>query len=157
PDGGAFSMQSGPPTLADVLPPMLQYSLNLTAEQWTKLEAIQKEVVARLEAILDAFQKTQLLDRRAADPPGFAGMATPGVIMPLPTQILLKLSADQRTAVAALQKEVDGKIEILLDDAQKDQIKQTRERMAREGRRGGRVRVPVREAPDLRTVGVRRR
>ena len=140
PAGGSFAMgmpggppMGGPPTLADVLPPMFQFMLNLTSEQRTKLDATQKEVVGKLETILDASQRKQLLERRAADPMGFAGMATPGQILPLPAQIVLKLSADQKTAVAALQKEVDSKIEALLDDDQKDQMKQMRAMMARGG------------------------
>ena len=64
-------------------------------------------------------------------------MATPGQILPLPTQIVLKLSADQKMAVAAIQKEVDGKVDALLDDDQKDQMKEIRGMMARGGRPGG--------------------
>src|SRR5262249_46523311 len=83
------------------------------------------------------------LERRAADPMGFAGMATPGQILPLTTQIVLKLSADQKTAVAALQEEVDGKVEALLDDDQEEQMKQMRARMARGGPPGSRPRGPA--------------
>src|SRR5262249_55594170 len=128
-----FSPMGGPPTLADVLPPLFQFFLDLAPEQKTKLDATQKEVVGKLEAILDASQRRRLLERRAAAPMGLAGMATPGQIPPLPTQVVLKLSAEQRTAVAALQKEVDGKVEALLDDDQKDRIKQFRAMMARGG------------------------
>jgi hypothetical protein len=64
----------------------------------------QKEVVGKLEKILDATQRKRLLERRAGDPMGFAGMATPGQILPLPTQVVLKLSAEQKSAVATLQK-----------------------------------------------------
>jgi Arylsulfotransferase (ASST) len=140
PAGGSFPMgmpggppMGGPPTLADVLPPMFQFMLNLTPEQKTKLDATQKEVVGKLEAILDAAQKKQLLERRAADPMGFAGMATPGQILPMRTQVLLNLSAGQKTAVVAIQKDVDGKVAALLDDDQKDQIKQIRTMAARGG------------------------
>ena len=94
----------GPPALADVLPPMLQFMLNLTPEQKTKLDATQKEVVGKLETILDTSQRKQLLDHRAADPMGFAGMGSPGQILPLPTQIVLKLSAEQKAAVAGAPK-----------------------------------------------------
>ena len=133
----------GPPTLADVLPPMFQFILNLTPEQKTKLDATQKEVGSKLETILDASQRKQLLDRRGADPMGFAGMATPGQILPLAAQIVLKLSADQKKAVAAIQKEVDGKIEALLDDDQKDQMKQIRDMVARGGPPGARPGGPA--------------
>jgi hypothetical protein len=144
PAGGSFAPRmpggppmGGPPTLADVLPPMFQFVLNLTPEQKTRLEANQKEVIGKLETILDAPQRKQLLERRAADSTGFAGMASPGQLLPLTTQIVLKLSADQKTAVAAIQKEVDGKVEALLDDDQKEQFKEMRAMMARGGRPGG--------------------
>ncbi len=145
PAGGSFPMgppmggppMSSPPTLADVLPPMLQFILNLTPEQRTKLDTSQKDAIGKLEKMLDASQKKRLLESRAADPMGFAGMASPGQLMPLPTQIVLKLSADQKTSLAALQKEVDGKIESLLDSDQKDQIKQIRAMATRGGGRPG--------------------
>ena len=138
PDSGSapVGMPNRPPTLADVLPPMLQFRLNLAAEQRAKLDAIQKEVLAKLETILDAPQKKQLLERRAADPMGLSGMASAGQILPLSTQIVLKLSAEQREAIATLQKFVDGKVETLLNDTQKGLLKQTRENAGQGGRTG---------------------
>src|SRR5262249_48568914 len=59
--------------------------------------------------------------------------ATPGQIMPLATQVVLKLSADQKTALSALQKELDTQIEALLDEDQKDRMKQFKEMIARGG------------------------
>ena len=148
PAGGSFATgmpggppMSGPSTLADVLPPMFQFMLNLTPAQKTKLDATQKELIGKLETVLDASQRKQLLERRAADPMGFAGMTTPGEVLALPTQFALKLSAEQRAAVAAIQKEVDGKVSALLDADQKNQMKQLRAMMLRGGppgmRRGG--------------------
>lgn len=138
PDSGSSpaGMPNRPPTLADVLPPMLQFRLNLAAEQRTQLEVVQKEVLANLEKILDAPQKKQLLERRAADPMGFGDMVAAGRILPLSSQIVLKVSAEQREAIAALQKVVDGKLETLLNDAQKGLLKQTRETAGRVGRPG---------------------
>jgi hypothetical protein len=140
PGGGSFPFGmpggppfGGPPTLADVLPPMVQFFLNLSEDQRAKLEGLQKEVVGKLEKVLDAPQKKQLLERRGADPMGFTGLATLGQIMPLPTQLALKLSADQKAALAALQKEVEPKVAAVLDDGQKDMLKQMREMMARGG------------------------
>jgi hypothetical protein len=140
PSGGSFAMgprgfptMGGPPTLADVLPPMFRFILNLTLEQQAKFDAAQEEIVGKLGVILDASQRKRLLERRAADPMGFAGMATPGQLLPLSTQVVLKLSADQKMAVAALQKAVDGQVEAILDDAQKEQVKQIRAMIARGG------------------------
>jgi Arylsulfotransferase (ASST) len=143
PDSGSAptGMPTRPPTLADVLPPMLQFRLNLSAEQRAKLDTIQKGVLAKLETILDEPRKKQLLERRAADPMGFGGMASAGQILPISTQVVLKLSAEQREAIATLQKVVDAKIESLLDDTQKSLLKQTREN-------AGQVRRPGAPAPD---------
>jgi hypothetical protein len=129
PDSGAApaGMQAGPPTLADVLPPMLQFRLNLTSEQRAQLDTLQKDVLKKLEAILDATQKKQLLERRAADPMGFSNMSSAGQLLPILTQIVLKLSAQQRESIATLQKSVDSRVETLLNDAQKGVLKQMRE------------------------------
>jgi hypothetical protein len=151
PAGGSFPMgppgfppMGGPPTLADVLPPMFRFILNLTPEQQTKLDATQKEVIGKLETILDASQRKLLLERRGADPFGFAGMAAPGQLLPLSTQAVLKLTADQKAALTALQKDIDGKLAALLDDAQKEQLKQFRAMVARGGPPGARPGGPPR-------------
>jgi hypothetical protein len=149
PAGGSFPMgmpggppMVGPPTLADVLPPMFQFILNLTPEQKAKLDTTQKEVVGKLETILDTSQRKQLLERRADDPMGFGSMATPGEIMPQSTRTALKLSAEQKAAVTALQTEVDRKVGALLDADQKNQIKQMRAMITRGGPRGFRAGGP---------------
>jgi hypothetical protein len=138
PDSGSapVGMPTRPPTLTDILPPMLQSRLNLAAEQRAKVEAIQKEVLAKLETILDAPQKKQLLERRAADPMGFGGMASGGQILPLSLQYALKLSAAQREAIATLQKVVGSKLEALLNDTQKSVLKQARANAGQLGRPG---------------------
>jgi hypothetical protein len=154
PDGGSSPMgmpggppRGGPPTLADVLPPMYQFILNLSPEQKSKLDVMQKEVVGKLETILDASQRKQLLERRGADPMGLAGMATPGEILPLSTQIVLKLSAVQKGDVAVLQKEVDTRVGALLDDSQKGQLEEMRETVARGGPPGFRPGRPGGPSP----------
>jgi hypothetical protein len=59
----------------EVLPQMLQQRLNLSADQKTQLDALQKEVDARLEKILSVDQKQQLKDMRNRGPgaPGGPG------------------------------------------------------------------------------------
>lgn len=138
PDSGSapVGMPTRPPMLAEVLPPMLQFRLNLNAEQRTQHGALQTEILAKLETILDAPQKKQLLELRASEPMGFGGMTSAGQILPLSTQIVLKLSAEQREAIATLQKVVDAKIETLLNDRQKGLLKQTRENAVQPGRPG---------------------
>jgi hypothetical protein len=138
PDSGSapVGMPTRPPTLTDVLPPMLQFRLNLAAEQRAKVEAIQQEVLAKLETILDAPQKKQLLERRAADPMGFGGTASAGQILPVSLQYVLKLSREQREAIATLQKVVGSKFEALLNDTQKGVLKQARANPGQVGRPG---------------------
>jgi hypothetical protein len=65
PPGGGF------PRPGEVLPPMVQQRLKLTAEQKSQLSALQKEVDARLEKILTADQRKQLDEMRRRGPGGF--------------------------------------------------------------------------------------
>ncbi len=63
----------GPPRPAQVLPPFLQERLELTAEQKKQLDALQKEVDAKLDKILTAEQKKQLKEMREGFGPGGRG------------------------------------------------------------------------------------
>ena len=82
---GGFGPGGGPPPggpggpmmgfrPGEVLPPMLQQRMNLSASQKTQLDALQKEVDARLEKILSADQKQQLKDMRNRGPGGPRGL-----------------------------------------------------------------------------------
>jgi spore coat protein CotH len=64
---------------------------------------------------------------------GFGGamafrMPQPGEILPSFTQDMLKLTPEQKKQLAALQKEVDGKVEKLLTEEQRKQLKDMRDR-----------------------------
>jgi hypothetical protein len=59
---------------------------------------------------------------------GFRGGAAPGEVMPGFVQDQLKLSEEQKKLVGDLQKEVDGKLDKILTEDQKAQLKQMRER-----------------------------
>ena len=61
----------------EILPRMLQERLRLSPEQRSDLEALQKEVDAKLDKILSAEQKTQLKQMRDRGPGGF-GPRGPG-------------------------------------------------------------------------------
>jgi hypothetical protein len=61
----------------EILPRMLQERLKLTPEQKSDLDALQKELDARLDKILSAEQKTQLKQMRDRGPGGF-GPRGPG-------------------------------------------------------------------------------
>jgi hypothetical protein len=120
----------GATALADVLPPMLQFRLELKPEQRKRLDDLQKDVAAKLETVLNEEQKKQLRERRSRDPFGFAA---PGQLVPLATQIALKSTAEQRKQLSDIQKEVDSKLDQVLDAGQKERIKE----MEKMGARGG--------------------
>ena len=66
---------------------------------------------------------------RGGGPGGFMmGMPRPGEILPPMFQQRLQLTAEQKAQLTALQKEVDGKLEQILNDDQKKQLKEIRER-----------------------------
>ncbi|HJZ53458.1 MAG TPA: CotH kinase family protein [Gemmataceae bacterium] len=60
-------------------------------------------------------------------PGGFMMRLQPGVVMPLPLQDALQLSDEQKKQLAELQKDVDGKLDKILDDEQRGQLKALRE------------------------------
>jgi hypothetical protein len=61
-------------------------------------------------------------------PGGFGGPPQPGQIMPARMQEMLNLTGDQKKAIAELQKEVDAKLDKILTDEQKKQLKDMRNR-----------------------------
>lgn len=71
PPGGGFRP-------GEILPPMFQSRLNLSAEQKTQIEALQKDVDARLEKILNDEQKAQWKMMRSRGPGGPPGGGGPG-------------------------------------------------------------------------------
>jgi hypothetical protein len=67
----------GPPRPGEILPTMLRDRLKLTAEQSKQVDALQKEVDARLSKILNEDQKARLQEMRSRGPGGF-GPPSPG-------------------------------------------------------------------------------
>ena len=61
----------GPPQPGQILPQMLRQRLELTPEQERQVDALQKEVDAKLAKILTAAQKQQLQQMRQRGPGGF--------------------------------------------------------------------------------------
>ncbi len=78
--GGPGGPRMGPPMPrpGEILPPMLRQRLNLTAEQTTQVDDLQKEVDAKLDAILTADQKSQLKQVRGRGPGGPPPGGRPG-------------------------------------------------------------------------------
>ena len=79
-------------------------------------------------------------------------MPVPGQIMSVATQVTLKPTAEQKTQLTGLQKEVDAKLDKRLKDNQKNQLKQMRADFARGGPPGGTGRLAPADlaAADLR-------
>jgi hypothetical protein len=71
-------------------------------------------------------------------------------------QEAIKLSADQETAVATVQKEVDSRLDALLNDDQKNMLKEIRQMAARAGRPGGPGGQPTAPAAREDRTSVRR-
>jgi len=69
---------AGPPEPGQILPPFLRERLKLTADQTKQLEALQKEVDARLAKILTDDQKKQLAAMRQRGPGGTGGFGRRG-------------------------------------------------------------------------------
>jgi len=89
PGGGprGFGGPGGPPQPGQILPPMLRQRLAITAEQEKEIDALQKEVDAKLEKLLNAEQKQQLKEMRERGPGGFGpppGGGGPGGFGPPP-------------------------------------------------------------------------
>jgi len=85
---GGFGM-GGPPRPGQILPPMLRDRLELTEEQSKQVDALQKEVDARLDKILNEEQRQtlkQMLERGPGGPGGFGrgGPGGPGGFGPPP-------------------------------------------------------------------------
>ena len=78
-------------------------------------------------------QKKKL--KQATSGPG--GFTPPGQILATSTQIQLKPTPEQKKALGDLQKAADDKLEKLLTDDQKKQLKQMKDDFARGGPPGG--------------------
>jgi hypothetical protein len=109
----------------------MQDMLGMSADQKKEIDSLQKTVDTTLEKVLTDEQKKKLRDRNAPGPGGPGAMPVPGQIMSLATQVTLKPTAEQKTQLTALQKEVDAKLESVLKDNQKTQLKQMRTDFAR--------------------------
>jgi hypothetical protein len=113
----------------EVLPGFVRDQLKLSEEQQKDLDAFQKEARARLDKLLSDDQKKRLKDPKA----GFGAVPRPGEVMTSFQQARLKLSADQKKEIEGLQKETDTLLEKSLTEAQRKQLKEVRDAIARGG------------------------
>ena len=83
----------------------------------------------------------------------FGGGSTPGQILSPNVADELNLKSNQKKQLATLQKEVDDKLAVLLNDEQKKQLKEISQRSRRGGPNGGRRGGPNGGPPDGRPGG----
>jgi outer membrane protein assembly factor BamB/Spy/CpxP family protein refolding chaperone len=122
-----------PPPPGQILPVFLQDRLELTDKQKKDVQAIQKDVDAGLAKLLSEEQKKQLKERPGG---GFGSFTPPGQVLSGATQDRLKLTDAQKKDFAAIQKDVDARLEKALSAGQNKQLKEMRDRMGRFGRGG---------------------
>jgi hypothetical protein len=82
-----FGGPGGPPQPGQILPPSLRQRLAITPQQEKEIDALQKEVDAKLEKLLNAEQRQQLKEMRERGPGGFGpppGRGGPGAFGPPP-------------------------------------------------------------------------
>jgi hypothetical protein len=107
---------------AQVMPPITRDFLAVSTEQGKGLDDIQKEVDGRLEKLLTPEQRKLFADQpKTGD--GFPGRF--GLLLTDRDENRLKFTPEQKKEMAALQKIVDEKVEKVLSDAQRKQIKST--------------------------------
>jgi Spy/CpxP family protein refolding chaperone len=170
--GGYGGPGFGPSQPGQLLPPPLQERLKLTADQKKEIEELQKdldakvkEAEAKLGKILTEEQNKRLKELRGpggrppfpGGPPGGPGVG-PGVppigvygppqigqVLPAFLQTQLKLTADQKKELEALQKDVDAKLAKILTEEQKKTLKELHDRFSRPGGLPGGPGAPPRE------------
>jgi hypothetical protein len=129
--GGGFAFAPAP-TLGQVLPSFVQNALGLSADQKKQVTAAEKQLGEELGKLLTEDQKKQFQQR----PRSFEDFAPAGTLIAPAVEKRLKLTAEQKTQLAQVQKEADAKLDGILNEAQKKQFKRMQE-MAAAFRGGG--------------------
>jgi hypothetical protein len=115
--GMGFGAPSPP---GQIMSPIIRDLLGVSTKQRKQLDRVQKEVDTRLDKILNADQKKQWTEKPKDSAPGQSGQ-----IMSSADQNRLKLTKEQKNELAAFQKEIDGKVDKVLTQAQKKQFRGT--------------------------------
>jgi hypothetical protein len=139
PPGGGPPAFGGPNPFApssqavQILPVFLQFFLQLSDQQRKSVSEFEKDASRQLEELLTDEQRKQLKALRTNPRPfGPGGPVNPpeiGRVMPASVQDKLKLTADQKAKVAGLQKEAERKVDEILTEDQKKQLKGLEEMM----------------------------
>ncbi|MHB1557575.1 MAG: aryl-sulfate sulfotransferase [Isosphaeraceae bacterium] len=111
-----------------------QDRLKLTDDQKKDVLVLQRSVDGRFERLLTAAQRHQIKTVFAphGPPPGGPGSGPgdspqPGKLFSATQQDALKLSAEQKSRLEAMQKEIDARFETLLTEDQKKQLQAMRQ------------------------------
>lgn len=137
---GGGGIRVAVPARGQLVMPVIQDQLKMTAEQKSQLADFQKELTAKLDKLLTEEQKEQLKRPPDGGPGGRSGpgnMPQPGQIMSPAQQGALKLTGAQRKQLRELQKEADDKLDNILAADQKKQLKEIRANPGRAGGGGG--------------------
>jgi Arylsulfotransferase (ASST) len=116
---------ASPPQPGQILPSFVRDMLSLSPEQRRKLGDVQKDVDGKLDKLLTADQKKKLKESRPMFGPG-APRPQAGQILASADQDRLKLTGDQKKQLSEAQKDVDRRLEEILQDQQKKQLKDMR-------------------------------
>jgi len=121
PPFGGFPFGEGP-KLGQLLPAFIQGPLNLSEEQKKQLETLEKDLGEKLGKLLTVEQQKQFEERPGGFGPG--ALPLPGQLLAANVKERMKLTEEQQKHLTELQKEADGKLDALLKDEQKKQLKQ---------------------------------
>jgi hypothetical protein len=121
----------------DLFPFFVRDQLDLTREQSKQIEDFQKELTDKLNKTLNDAQQKQVRDINPFGPGGFAALPLPGQIVSKSTLTAIKPSPEQQSQLDDLQKEVDAKLDKLLNADQKKQLREARENFGKGSPFGG--------------------
>jgi hypothetical protein len=116
---GAAAGAAAPP--GQILSPVGGELLGISTGQRLQLDALQKDINARIDRLFTADQKKGLAE--GGRTPGAGPLARPGQVLPVPEQARLKLTDEQKKDFVALQTVVDEQFDKVLTPAQRKQIK----------------------------------
>jgi hypothetical protein len=109
----------GPPKLVEVFSNFTRDRMGMKEDQRKKLDEVDNELTAKLEKVLTAEQQKILAAPIDFD---FSKFPLPGEFLSPFKRNLLKLTDVQTKEMAALQKDVDAKLDKILTDDQKHEI-----------------------------------
>ena len=115
PGGGG----GGPQKLVEVFSGFIRDQLGMKEEQRKKFDEVDKDLIAKVEKVLTPEQRKILAEPIDFD---FSKFPLPGEFLSTYKREKLKLTDDQTKELAAIQKDLDAKVDKLLTDDQKHQI-----------------------------------